>query len=56
MKKYTKPVAQVVELSVKESISAFTKQTSTFGFDGKTMTLTTYASAENSVTIADKIG
>ena len=57
MKKYTKPEAQVVELSVKESISALTtKQSTIFGFDGKkSMTLTTYASADSSVTIAEKI-
>ena len=57
MKKYTKPEAQVVELSVKESISALTtKQSTIFGFNGKSMTLTTYASADSSVTIAEKNG
>lgn len=55
MKKYTKPVAQVVELSVKESISALTtKSQSTFGFDGKNVTLTTYAVTENSLTIEER--
>ena len=57
MIKYVKPVAQVVELSVKESISALTtKQSTIFGFNGKSMTLTTYASTDSSVTIAERQG
>ena len=51
MNKYTKPIAQVVELSVKESISLFTKDTTKdFGFGSKDVTLRTYASIKDSIT------
>jgi len=47
MRKYIKPSAEIVELSVKESLSALSKRTDerTFGFGGtsKSMTLTTYS-------------
>ena len=36
MNKYTKPTAQVVELSVKESLSTVFKKKRTFGFGSKT--------------------
>ncbi len=47
MRKYIKPSAEIVELSVKESLSALKKRTNqrSFGFGGTTtsMTLTTYS-------------
>jgi hypothetical protein len=47
MRKYIKPSAEIVELSVKESLSALKKSTGqrTFGFGttNKEMTLTTYS-------------
>lgn len=55
MKKYIKPSAEIVELTVKESLSALKQQESqnrTFGFgssSSKSMSLTTYATAEISV-------
>ena len=54
MRKYIKPSAEIVELTVKESLSALKQQESknrTFGFgsNSKSMSLTTYATAEISV-------
>lgn len=47
MKKYIKPSAEIVELTVKESLSELKQKSEerTFGFgsQSKTMTLTTYA-------------
>ena len=47
MKKYIKPSAEIVELSVKESLSALKRRTDqrSFGFGGtnNSMTLTTYS-------------
>lgn len=47
MRKYIKPSAEIVELSVKESLSALKKRTDErlFGFGGtsNSMTLTTYS-------------
>lgn len=48
MKKYTKPTAQVVELSVKESISLIGYKEKMFGFQGKDLKLRTYANAPES--------
>lgn len=55
MKKYTKPTAQVVELSVKEAIS-LNYTDSKFGYQGKEVTLRTYTASASSVTIEEKIG
>ena len=50
MNKYTKPTAQVVELSVKESISLITKEEPrNFGFGSAAMTLKTYAANVTSI-------
>lgn len=50
MNKYTKPTAQVVELSVKESISLLQREeTKDFGFGSGSMTLKTYAANVTSV-------
>ena len=50
MNKYTKPTAQVVELSVKESISLLEKEeTRNFGFGSASMTLKTYAANVTSI-------
>ena len=50
MNKYTKPTAQVVELSVKESISLLEREeTKTFGFGSASVTLKTYAANVTSI-------
>ncbi len=54
MKKYIKPSAEIVELSIKESLSKLTskKETRTFGFGStpnKSVSLTSYATAQISV-------
>lgn len=53
MNKYTKPIAQVVELSVKESISLRTYEKS-FGFGSTDVKLKTYASTKDSITTSVK--
>ena len=55
MNKYTKPTAQVVELSVKESISLITKEEpKNFGFGSASMTLITYAANVTSIVTSIK--
>ena len=47
--KYTKPEAQVVELSVKESLSALFQKKRTFGFGSKTKEIDVNLYTANSI-------
>ena len=49
MNKYTKPSAQVVELSVKESLSALFQKERTFGFGSNSKTLNVNLYTANSI-------
>ena len=49
MNKYTKPTAQVVELSVKESLSALFRKERTFGFGSSSKTLNVNLYTANSI-------
>ncbi len=49
MNKYTKPSAQVVELSVKEPLSTLFKKERTFGFGSNSKTLNVNLYTANSI-------
>ncbi len=51
--KYTKPTAQVVELSVKESLSALFKKERTFGFGSSSKTIDVNLYTANSISKVD---
>lgn len=53
MNKYTKPTAQVVELSVKESLSKVFEKTRTFGFGSKTKEIKVNLYTANNVSNVD---